>query len=72
MRYPEHQLRAFFTTFFALPTKQWYGFLTNTLTLPQLITAMLRLFATAPWSVRWGLMNQQGRELALLLRLLRP
>jgi hypothetical protein len=33
---------------------------------------MLRLFAVAPWSVRWGLMQQQGRELALLLRLLRP
>jgi hypothetical protein len=46
--------------------------LTNTLSLPQLIAAMLRLFAVAPWSVRWGLMQQQGRELALLLRLLRP
>ena len=72
MRYPEDQLRAFFTTFFGLPREQWYGFLTNTLSLPQLIAAMLRLFATAPWSVRWGLMQQQGRELALLLRLLRP
>ena len=72
MRYPEDQLRAFFTTFFALPTEQWYGFLTNTLSLPQLIAAMVRLFAVAPWTVRWGLMQQQGRELALLLRLLRP
>ncbi|MFZ9950702.1 MAG: lycopene beta cyclase [Vulcanococcus sp.] len=72
MRYPEEQLRAFFTTFFGLPTQQWYGFLTNTLSLPQLIAAMLRLFATAPWGVRWGLMQPQGRELALLLRLLRP
>jgi hypothetical protein len=72
MRYPEDQLRAFFTTFFGLPTEQWYGFLTNTLSLPQLIAAMLRLFATAPWSVRWGLMQQPGRELQLLLRLLQP
>ena len=72
MRYPEDQLRAFFHTFFSLPTEQWYGFLTNTLTLPQLIAAMLRLFAVAPWSVRWGLMRQQGRELALLLRLWAP
>jgi lycopene cyclase-like protein len=72
MRYPEDQLRAFFTTFFDLPTEQWYGFLTNTLSLPQLIAAMVRLFAVAPWSVRWGLMQQQGRELELLLRLLRP
>jgi len=72
MRYPEDQLRAFFTTFFSLPREQWYGFLTNTLSLPQLIAAMLRLFATAPWPVRWGLMQQQGRELGLLLRLLAP
>jgi lycopene cyclase-like protein len=72
MRYPEDQLRQFFATFFSLPTEQWYGFLTNTLTLPQLIAAMLRLFASAPWAVRWGLMQQQGRELSLLLRLLNP
>jgi lycopene cyclase-like protein len=72
MRYPEDQLRQFFATFFSLPTEQWYGFLTNTLTLPQLIAAMLSLFASAPWAVRWGLMQQQGRELSLLLRLLKP
>ncbi|MFM7653618.1 MAG: lycopene beta cyclase [Vulcanococcus sp.] len=72
MRYREDQLRAFFSTFFGLPSEQWYGFLTNTLTLPQLIAAMLRLFAVAPCTVRWGLMQQQGRELELLLRLLRP
>jgi lycopene cyclase-like protein len=72
MRYPSTQLRQFFATFFALPQEQWYGFLTNTLNLPDLVAAMLRLFATAPWSVRWGLMQQQGRELALLVRLLNP
>ena len=72
MRYPEDQLRAFFRTFFRLPTAQWYGFLTNTLRLPQLIGAMVQLFIAAPWGVRWGLMQQQGRELALLLRLLAP
>jgi hypothetical protein len=52
--------------------EQWFGFLTNTLSLPQLIAAMLRLFVVAPWRVRWGLMQQQGRELALLGRLIRP
>jgi len=72
MRYPEAHLRAFFSTFFSLPAEQWYGFLTNTLSLPQLIGAMLRLFAVAPWPVRWGLMQQQGRELPLLWRLLQP
>ena len=72
MRYPSAQLRQFFATFFALPQEQWYGFLTNTLSLPELVVAMLRLFATAPWGVRWGLMQQQGRELALLGKLLNP
>ena len=72
MRYPSAQLRQFFATFFALPQEQWYGFLTNTLSLPELVVAMLRLFAKAPWSVRWGLMQQQGRELALLGKLLNP
>ena len=72
MRYPEDQLRLFFRTFFSLPAEQWYGFLTNTLSLPELIAAMVRLFVVAPWSVRWGLMQQQGRELALLLRVLAP
>ena len=72
MRFPEAQLRAFFANFFAMPTAQWYGFLTNTLPLPQLIAAMLRLFVTAPWGVRWGLLEPRGRELALLGRLLWP
>ena len=72
MRYPEGQLRQFFATFFSLPTPQWHGFLTNTLTLPALVGAMVRLFAVAPWSVRLGLMQQQGRELPLMLRLLKP
>ena len=72
MRYPEGQLRQFFATFFSLPKQQWYGFLTNTLTLPDLVGAMLRLFAVAPWSVRLGLMQQQGREFPLMLRLFKP
>ncbi|MFZ9945718.1 MAG: lycopene beta cyclase, partial [Vulcanococcus sp.] len=44
MRFSEPQLRAHFRTFFGLPQEQWYGFLTNTLSLPQLIAAMVRLF----------------------------
>jgi lycopene cyclase-like protein len=72
MRFPESRLRAFFATFFALPPHEWYGFLTNTLTLPQLLTAMVRLFLTAPWDVRLGLMGMQGREPTLLMQLLRP
>jgi len=70
MRFSEPQLRAHFRTFFALPQWQWYGFLTNTLSLPQLVMAMLRLFVLAPWAVRWGLMEQQGREFSLLQQLI--
>ncbi|MEB3354451.1 MAG: lycopene cyclase family protein [Cyanobacteriota bacterium] len=72
MRFTEPQLRAHFATFFNLPREQWSGFLTNTLTMPALIAAMVRLFVQAPWSVRWGLMGMQGRELALMGRLLWP
>ncbi|MEX1323479.1 MAG: lycopene cyclase family protein, partial [Synechococcaceae cyanobacterium] len=72
MRFSESQLRAHFATFFALPPQQWAGFLTNTLSTGELVVAMLRLFATAPWSVRAGLLSLQGREPALLAQLLWP
>ncbi len=72
MRFSEPQLRGHFASFFALPSEQWYGFLANTASVPELLAAMVRLFATAPWSVKAGLMGMQGRELALGLRLLRP
>jgi lycopene cyclase-like protein len=72
MRFSEPQLRGHFATFFSLPSAQWYGFLTNTLSLGELLAAMLALFATAPWSVRWGLMGMRGRELQLGLRMLDP
>ncbi|MFZ0408186.1 MAG: lycopene cyclase, partial [Cyanobium sp.] len=48
----------------------WYGFLANNLPVPELLGAMLRLFATAPADVRWGLMQPRDRELALLGRFL--
>ncbi|QVL54564.1 MAG: lycopene cyclase family protein [Cyanobium sp. M30B3] len=72
MRFSEPQLRAHFATFFSLPQEQWTGFLANTASVPELLAAMLRLFATAPWSVKAGLMGMRGREAALGLRLLRP
>ncbi|MDM7936443.1 MAG: lycopene cyclase family protein [Cyanobium sp. CZS 48M] len=71
MRFSEQELRQFFSTFFALPERQWYGFLTNTLSLRELVVAMVRLFAQAPGAVRWGLMQLKGREAALLWRALR-
>ncbi len=72
MRFKEPQLRDFFTSFFKLPQDEWYGFLTNTLTISQLVKAMVRMYLIAPWSVRWGLMEMQGRELSLLWGFLKP
>ena len=48
-------LRRHFATFFALPRDDWFGFLTNTLSLPRLMGVMLRLFALSPWDLRMGL-----------------
>ena len=70
MRFEEKLLRGFFIEFFSLPNDQWYGFLTNTLTLKELILAMLQMFKKSPLSVKWGLMEMQGRELKLLLKFL--
>ncbi len=72
MRFEENQLREFFTSFFGLPSEQWYGFLTNTLSLGELVAAMWTMFTGASWKVRWGLMGMQGRELKLLWQFLRP
>ena len=55
MGFNEGLLRTHFATFFSLPREEWFGFLTNTLPLPQLMTVMLRLFAMAPWELRRGL-----------------
>jgi len=70
MRFEEARLRHHFHTFFQLPTAQWTGFLTNTLPPRELLIAMVGLYSRAPWDVRWGLMRLQGREGALLGRLL--
>jgi lycopene cyclase-like protein len=70
MRFEEPRLRHHFASFFSLPSDQWYGFLTNTLTPPELLAAMVGLYRRAPWDVRWGLMALQGREAKLLLPLL--
>tara|TARA_B100000700_G_scaffold330730_1_gene458681 strand:- start:536 stop:1822 length:1287 start_codon:yes stop_codon:yes gene_type:complete len=72
MRFKDPQLRAFFQGFFNLPQKQWYGFLTNTLTTSELVQAMWAMFLEAPWSVRWGLIGMQGKELYLLWKFLKP
>tara|TARA_Y100001968_G_C19404068_1_gene742663 strand:- start:433 stop:1671 length:1239 start_codon:yes stop_codon:yes gene_type:complete len=55
MSFDEKLLRGFFATFFKLPTKDWYGFLANTLPLPKLLIVMLRLFYLAPLKVKIGM-----------------
>lgn len=70
MRFDEQRLRHHFQAFFSLPPDQWYGFLTNTLAPRPLLAAMVRLYGLAPWDVRLGLMGLQGREGALLLKML--
>ncbi len=57
MSFDESLLRSFFDTFFKLPKKDWYGYLTNTLPLPRLFLVMLRLFSIAPTKVRFGMLG---------------
>ena len=56
MGFDETRLRHHFHAFFQLPDPLWYGFLTNTLSLPELAMAMGQLFALASWDVRAGLL----------------
>ena len=57
MSFDESLLRSFFNTFFKLPKKDWYGYLTNTLPLPRLFIVMLKLFSIAPSEVRLGMLG---------------
>jgi lycopene cyclase-like protein len=66
MRFDEDRLKHFFDTFFSLPQSRWAGFLADGLTPPELVLAMVRLFAIAPNDVRWGLMQFPGKEAPLL------
>jgi lycopene cyclase-like protein len=70
MRFDEARLRHHFFTFFQLPQAQWAKFLSNTLPPRELLQAMVALYGNAPWDVRLGLMGLQGREGALLWRML--
>ena len=72
MRFKEEQLRNFFIQFFKLPNDQWYRFLTNTLSLNDLVKSMWEMYKKAPWTVKWGLMEMQGRELKLLWKFIKP
>ena len=72
MRFDEKLLREFFEGFFQLPKNQWYGFLTDTLSLKEIVNAMWTMFLKAPWSVKKGLMIMRGKELRMLLKIIFP
>ncbi len=57
MSFEESRLRSFFTNFFKLSTKEWVGFLTNTLPLPKLIYVMSKMFINSPLKVKLGMLN---------------
>ncbi len=57
MGFERDRLNHHFSTFFQLPPADWRGFLADTLSTPELIRAMLGMFAVAPNDVRWGLMR---------------
>ena len=57
MSFDESKLRSFFSTFFKLSTKEWVGFLTNTLPLPKLIYVMSKMYINSPLKIKLGMLN---------------
>lgn len=68
MGFEEARLNHHFDTFFGLTQGDWSGFLADSLTTPELITAMVTMFGKAPNDVRWGLMRSVGGHGDLLWR----
>ena len=57
MSFDEQMLRSFFLNFFQLSTKEWSGFLTNTLPLPKLIYVMSKMFIKSPIRIKLGMLK---------------
>tara|TARA_Y100001933_G_scaffold38973_2_gene35101 strand:- start:8307 stop:9527 length:1221 start_codon:yes stop_codon:yes gene_type:complete len=57
MSFDEKMLRSFFLNFFQLSTKEWSGFLTNTLPLPKLIFVMSKMFLKSPLNIKLGMLK---------------
>lgn len=62
------RLQRFFAAFFRLPRAQWAGYLSNTLSTPEVMQTMLTLFLQAPGDVRSGLMTAALRHPAMFAR----
>ncbi len=71
LRFNDAQTQRFFASFFDLPTAQWSGYLSNSLSTGSLLRAMLHLFWRAPNPVRGSLIAGVGRAGGLLWPALR-
>jgi lycopene beta-cyclase len=56
LRFDEAQTHNFFAAFFSLAPAYWGGYLSDTLTTPQILHAMWKVFAAAPAAVRRALL----------------
>jgi len=68
LSFDEARLQRFFATFFQLPRRNWGGYLSNTLSLAEVMQTMGRTFLAAPMDVRGGLMTAAFRQPSLLMR----
>jgi lycopene beta-cyclase len=68
LSFDEGQLQRFFATFFHLPRQNWGGYLSNTLSMAEVMQTMARTFLTAPMDVRAGLMAVAFQHPAILAR----
>lgn len=57
LRFDVRRTQDFFATFFDLPRGQWAGYLSDALSTPELLRAMLTLFSRAPGHVRGTLVG---------------
>lgn len=68
LSFDEARLQRFFAAFFHLPRRYWGGYLSNTLTLPEIVHSMTNLFLRAPMDVRGGLMAAALRHPGMFAR----
>src|SRR5690606_16872425 len=68
LTFDEARLQRFFAAFFQLPRRQWGGYLSNTLTITEIIQAMTGLLIRAPMDVRRGLIGSAFQHPAMFVR----
>ncbi len=70
MRFDDQQTNDFFSAFFQAPFSQWSGYLSDTLSIPEVLQTMLSVFGRATNGVRRELMQSVGGGGNLLWRAL--